>query len=287
MVADSIFYSIEAGDVGTPIQLSGIINLGSALNYGGKPFPIPDAVLNLPSIAAENWYWHPEGKGNLKDFVDACDMFCYEEYVQALAMGKRMPLEKQRSIAEKLSLYTGYSVEKLVEDNLNVDIFQYPAKGMANEGRSIGIYDARFALGKFKSPEKYDYFSDDASNALIFPGFSVAFQEFWKDKLNITTEEEYISIWNTGERAWRYDTKTAPTVCLEKAMHRNPKMKVMFGMGYYDMLTTLGWVRYFVSHHELPKDQVFMHYYEAGHMPYVGEEQAMRLEEDIRAFILA
>ena len=287
MVADAAFYSAGIDGAGTPIQFSGIINVGSALNYGQADFPIPKSVLNLPSIAAANWYWHPEGKGALEDFVNECDEFCYSEYVQALAMGSRLEEEARLTVAEKLSRYTGYPVEKLLEDKLEVDIFRYPAGGMANENRSIGIYDARFALGKFKKPETYDFFSDDASNALSMPAFSIAFHGLWKEQLGIETEDDYIEIWNGAESCWNFKTRVSPIKCLEKAMHRNPKMKVMFAMGYYDMLTTLGWVRYLVSHYDLPQDRLYLNYYDAGHMPYLGDRQAMELQEDIKKFILA
>ena len=285
LVAEGMFYTSTASAVGGPLHINGVIMLGSALDHAQEGFPVPRAVLNLPSIAAANWYWHPEGKGRLEDYVAACESFCYDEYVRALALGRRMPEEERKKIAEKLSGYTGYSDEKLLEDDLNVDVFQYPARGMADEGRSIGIYDARFALGKFKSPETYDFFSDDASNTFSMPAFTVAWNGIWKKQFGIDTDEEYIEIWNDCEQNWNFKTKTPPMKSLENAMHRNPGMKLMLGMGYYDMLTTIGWVHYFVSHYELPEDRVSLRYYEAGHMPYLGDRQTMQLEEDIKAFI--
>ena len=72
-----------------------------------------------------------------------------------------------------------------------------------------------------------------------------------------------------------------------QGMHRNPSMKLMFGMGYYDMLTTIGWVHYYVNHCGISQDRIFQHYYEAGHMPYLSDSAAMKLEEDIKNFILA
>ena len=285
MVANALFYSKGIDAMGAPLHVSGVINLGSALNYGQDPFPIPDAVLNLPSIAAANWYWHPDGKGTLADYMDDCDRFCYETYVQALALGKRLPEEQRRAVAEQLSGYTGYPVEKLLEDGLNVDIFKYPAEGMASEGRTIGIYDARFARGRFKHPETYDFFSDDPSNAQIMPAFSGAFHGIWKERLGIDTDEDYVEIWNGAEGSWNFKTDLSPIAALEKAMYRNPDMKVMFGMGRYDMLTTVGWVRYLVSHYDLPEERVQLRYYEAGHMPYIGNRQAAALQDDLRAFI--
>ncbi|MBQ3132272.1 MAG: hypothetical protein IJC24_06135, partial [Clostridia bacterium] len=285
MVADALFYSPNIDGAGLSMQVSGIINIGSALNYGQTPFPIPATVLSLPSIAAAHWYHHPEGKGSLKEFFDECMAFCYDEYVPALAKGSSLPLEQQKAVAEKLHRYTGYSVEKLLDDKLNVDVMKYPILGMSEEGASIGLYDARFRLGRFKDVEGFDYFSDDASNALSMPAFAIAFNALWKDQLNIDIDDEYIEFWNGAEQSWNYQTKVSPIRLLEKAMHRNPKMKVMFGMGYYDMLTTTGWVHYLVNHYDLPKDRLYLNYYEAGHMPYIGDRQAGELLNDIKAFI--
>ena len=285
MVAEGMFYSPTADAAGGPLHLSGVIMLGSALDYGQDAFPIPKAVLNLPSIAAANWYWHPEGKGDLKTYIGECERFCYDDYVRALALGDRLEASERQRIAERLSEYTGYPVEKLLADRLNVDVFQYPAKGMAEEGRSIGIYDARFSLGKVADPENYSFFSDDASNAFSMPVFTAGYNGVWRKAFGIQSDEEYVEIWNGAEQAWNFKTKQSPIKALENAMHRNPKLKVMFGMGYYDLLTTIGWVHYLVSHYDLPKEQVTLNYYESGHMPYLGDRQAMQLEEDIRAFI--
>jgi len=120
MIADAMFYSYNIDGVGGPLHVNGIIMLGSALNHGQEPFPIPNEILNLPSIAAANWYWHPEGKGTLEEFVNDCDQFCYDEYLQALALGNRLADDKCVEIAEKLSYYTGYSVEKLLNDKLKI-----------------------------------------------------------------------------------------------------------------------------------------------------------------------
>ena len=287
LVAEGMFYTSTADAAGGPLHVSGVIMLGSALDYGQEPFPIPKAVLTLPSIAAANWYWHPEGKGPMPDYIEACERFCYDEYLKALALGDLCPQEEQRRIAEKLSTYTGYTPEKILDDRLNVDIFQYPACGLAAEGKSIGIYDSRLALGKIQNPGSYDYFSDDASNAFSMPAFTVGFNGLWKKYFGLSGDEEYVELWTGAESSWNFKTKISPIRSLENAMHRNPKMKLMFGMGYYDMLTTIGWVHYLIRHHAFPKDRLFLRYYEAGHMPYLGDSQTVQLEEDIKTLICA
>lgn len=286
LVAEGMFYTAAADAVGGALHVSGVIMLGSALDYGQEGFPIPRSVLNLPSIAAANWYWHPDGKGALDAYVASCEKFCYEAYLPALAKGRSLDEAERNKVAQALSAYTGYSIEKILDDELQVDIMQYPARGMAAEGRSIGIYDARFALAR-RDPEKYDFFSDDASNAFSMPVFTVGFNGLWKKELGIDLNDEYIEIWTAAENGWDFKTRLSPMRSLENAMHRNPGMKLMFGMGYYDMLTTIGWVHYYVNHCGISQDRIFQHYYEAGHMPYLSDSAAMKLEEDIKNFILA
>ena len=286
MIAEQIFYGSGIDCAGGALHLSGIIMLGSALDHGQDSFPVPKAVLNLPSMAAANWYWHRDGKGSLAEFVDECDRFCCDEYMRALLLGRRLPDSEREDIARKLSRYTGYPVNVILKNGLNVDVFKYPASALAAEGKSIGLYDARFSLAEYTRPEDYDFFSDDASNAICMPAFSVGFNGLWKDRLGIDLDEEYVEIWNAGERIWNYHTDVSPIRCLENAMHRNPRLRVMFGVGYYDMLTTLGWVRYFLSHYDIPPERASVRCYEAGHMPYLGDKTATELLNDIKAFIL-
>ncbi len=287
IVAGTMFYGDFFESAGGPLHLSGVIMVGSALNYGQAQFPIPNDVLNLPSIAAAAWYWADEKPGTLREFVSGCNRFCYEEYLQALALGKSLPDSQKKAVAEKLSKYTGYDVDYLMENDLRFEVFDYPVKGMRKQNRSIGIYDARFSLPHQKNESHYDLFSDDPSNALLMPALCGSFCGIWKKQLNIAEEGEYVGIWNSAEAGWDFSTPLTPMEYLEKALHRNPNMKLMFCMGYYDMLTTVGWVNYLLNHYDFPEDRLWLNYYEGGHMPYVNEREAMHMEEDIRKFIIS
>ena len=86
---------------------------------------------------------------------------------------------------------------------------------------------------------------------------------------------------------WNYQTPRTPAECLEWAMRRNEGLRVFFGSGLYDMVTPPGTVRYLQNHLALPKERVTVKEYESGHMPYLGDEPAARLYEDLREFILS
>jgi carboxypeptidase C (cathepsin A) len=60
---------------------------------------------------------------------------------------------------------------------------------------------------------------------------------------------------------------------------------VFVGAGYYDFATPLLGAEYSLSRTGFPTDRIQFHYYHAGHMMYVHDEDRGKLARDIRAFI--
>jgi len=54
---------------------------------------------------------------------------------------------------------------------------------------------------------------------------------------------------------------------------------------YYDFATPFFAAEYALSRTGIPQDRVQFHYYHAGHMMYVRDEDRAKLTRDIRAFI--
>lgn len=68
-------------------------------------------------------------------------------------------------------------------------------------------------------------------------------------------------------------------------MRRNAKLRLVVGSGYYDLMTTVGNADYQFTHMALPAASVTLKNYPAGHMPYLGDDSAAKLADDLRAFI--
>ncbi len=64
-------------------------------------------------------------------------------------------------------------------------------------------------------------------------------------------------------------------------------MRIFVGQGWYDFATPFFGAEYSLSRTGIPADRVSFHYYDAGHMMYVREEDLAKLSADIRAFIRA
>lgn len=268
------------------LHLSGVIMIGSYLNCMQEPFPVPVEVLSLPSVAAANWYWHREGKGSLAEYVDRCEEFAYSRYLYALAMGNALLDTERQSIAEELSYFTGYSVPELLDKDLLVDASAFSMDTLSDEKKAIGLYDARFATSYISKPAVYD-FDMDPGNVQSMTALIASMNCVLKENLGVHLDEEYRHYAINSGKDWNFKTALFPPSALEIAMARNPDMKLMFCIGYYDMVTTLGWCRYLVRHYQYPKDHLWMKYYESGHMPYAGDLHAKQLLDDMRSFIIS
>ena len=70
-------------------------------------------------------------------------------------------------------------------------------------------------------------------------------------------------------------------------MRRDENLRVMQLSGVYDLCTSFSTVRYMANHMNVDPARLTLREYESGHMPYLGEESAKALADDIRAFITA
>ena len=75
---------------------------------------------------------------------------------------------------------------------------------------------------------------------------------------------------------------------LSYAMIQNPKMKVLFQQGYYDLATPHFTTQYMIDHLKIPaalRSNISTAYYEAGHMMYVHEPSMAQFKADLATFI--
>ena len=73
-------------------------------------------------------------------------------------------------------------------------------------------------------------------------------------------------------------------------MQQNPSMRVLVQQGYYDLATPHLATEYYVDHLKIPDElrkNIYIEYYEAGHMMYVHEPSLVKYKEDLATFIRA
>lgn len=286
LVAEQIYLDVNGDHCNAlNIHLNGIIMLGTALDHGQAGFPIERAVINFTSIAASYWYHHQTGKPELEAFLEEAEEFAYRQYLPALALGSSLQEEEKEEIIEKLEYFTGLSRDWILKKGLRIETRDYPIIGMQKEKKLMSRYDGRFLSEEIEMTDDYDMFGDDPCCSRIMPAFTHCFNGFLRKKLGMNTTDYYDGLNMYAAANWDFKTDHAPYISLKNAMRKNPGLKVMFGTGYYDMVTTPGYAKYLVNYANLPKDRIKMEFYRSGHMPYLGSEPAEKLGRDLHDFI--
>ncbi len=69
-------------------------------------------------------------------------------------------------------------------------------------------------------------------------------------------------------------------------MHNCQGLRTFFANGWFDLVTQTSLIWHTCSHAHLPKERTFFKGYFACHMPYLGEENAHELSNDIHSFLM-
>jgi carboxypeptidase C (cathepsin A) len=285
LLAESL--SGTAQDEYAPVNLSGLILLGSAIgtgdgenNYEG----VEETLTLLPTAAATNWY-HNRPTDDLAAFVEACYAFCREAYASALFQGDFLPEVQKDAVAEKVAYFSGLSKALVLELNLRIKKMDYLKQVLKDRGLEVGLYDSRFTLPLNKDFSMPRMVADDAAQAQFAAPFVAALSGPMKQALGITFDRKFYGSANTAGKNWKRTSYRHAAKALYASMRRNPRMNVLFCSGYYDMQCKMGEARYMMSHAGLPLNRVRHAVYPSGHMSYLGDAGAEAFAADVRAMV--
>ncbi len=271
------------------LSFNGVVLIGQAMDNTG------DAERGyaemLPSFAATAWYHKRAGVGrSLNETIAAAQAFASGDYRQALWAGDRLSPEARQAVAARLAALTGLPQGLILDHDLRISAPVFRNALLHDRDLSVGAYDSRYTLSSRGAGG--DPVADDPAMGQYVPAFVAALHTYLHDELRLTIDRPYEAIaFHTVNGAWDYgDGPGRPSqvnyaLDLAAAMRRNPRMKLMIGAGDYDLVTPLGSADYVAAHSDLPQDRVVIHSYEAGHMVYMGEQNAKALATDLRAFI--
>lgn len=281
------------------VAMNGLIMLGSALVT--SPALTPDYPMvyrsahQLPEMAAANHYHRPQGKPPLREWIEEVWAFCGGEYLSLLFRGNSLTGEERVAAAQKLSRYTGVEAQWFLENGLEIGHHEFHKRCLRDRGLDLGIYDARYTMrhvpDKSRPAEGQLVMDDPVADDPAMGKYSAAFAGCWeaafKPWAGIDTAEEYrlIDFTCNGRFNMRSASQLTPTQCLEMDMRRDEGLRVMQCSGVYDLCTSFGTVRYMANHMNVDRERLLLREYESGHMPYLGEDCARQLTEDVRAFI--
>ncbi|MDA8018755.1 MAG: peptidase S10 [Thermoanaerobaculia bacterium] len=284
------------------IFLNGINLISSVLNWQTKVFNVGNDlphVLILPTMTATAWF-HGKLPGRFESLEGAlreAEDFALTEYGPALLLGERLPDERRQALASRLAELTGLSTDYVEATHLRPEIFRYAKEVLRDRELTVGRLDSRYTgrdLDAAGERFEFDPFFPVAS------GWYVALlKDYLRRELGYSSDDVFrqsaggrIRPWNYHEkdRTQGYNTNAYANYAetLRSAMHVNPYLKVLVMSGYYDLATPYFATDYTVEHMQLApelRDNIWVEYYESGHMMYVRRADHAKFRRDFLKLI--
>ena len=280
------------GSTYNDVGLNGVILISTVLDFAaGADTPGNELsyITNLPSMAATALYHGKATAPSVEQFVEEARQFAIGPYAAALLKGQRLPPEERAQVRAQLARFTGLSEAYLDRADLRVTPNRFYKELLRDRGLTVGRLDTRYTGHDYDSAGESP--DNDPSFYGIDAGYTSAINSWTRGTLGFVTDREYQSISGIGsEWDWRIggrDTNAYLNVApyLGQALRENGGMRIFVAQGYYDFATPFFAAEYALSRTGIPQDRVQFHYYDAGHMMYVRDEDRAKLSRDIRDFI--
>ncbi|MFL6724349.1 MAG: S10 family peptidase [Sphingomicrobium sp.] len=280
------------GSTYNDVGLNGVILISTVLDFAaGADTPGNELsyITNLPSMAATALYHGKASAPSVQQFVEEARQFAIGPYALALLKGQKLQPEERANIRAQLSRFTGLSEAFLDRADLRVTPDRFYKELLRDRGLTVGRLDSRYTGQDYDSAGESP--DNDPSFYGIDAGYTAAINSWARGTLGFVSDREYQSIsgigrdwdWRIGGRDSNAYLNVAPY--LGQALRENRGMRIFVAQGYYDFATPFFAAEYALSRTGIPQDRVQFHYYDAGHMMYVRDEDRAKLSRDIRQFI--
>lgn len=275
------------------VALNGVILISTILDFGASdetPGNELSFALNIPSMAVTAMYHnkisHPAGTA---DLAAEARTWAMQTYLPALLQGNALDAATRAQVRAQLSHYTGLSEEYLERADLRVTPGRFYKELLRDRGLTVGRLDSRYTGVDFdRAGEQPD---NDPSFYGIDGGYTAAMNQYARETLNYRPNRNYVTIGGVRGWDWRLgngrDSYLNVAPYISSALRENSGLRIFVGQGYYDFATPFFAAEYSLNRADFPRDRIQFHYYDAGHMMYVRDEDRTALTRDVRAFIRA
>jgi carboxypeptidase C (cathepsin A) len=282
------------------VEFNGVTLLSSILNYNvraeGYDTPFIAYLPSYTAIAIQ----HNKGKhtGTLPEAVEQAREFARGPYAEALAQGDKLPAAQVDAVAQKLSDFTGLSVQYLKEAKLRVSPGRFRKELLRDDDRTLGRYDARFE--GWDPDDAGDTPGYDPSSTGIGGAYVGALHDYLQKDLKYMSTETYYLTAPGVNQAWNYKHHPSgasgpnaeqempdTAVDLADAMRKNPRLHVFSANGWFDLATPFFATEYDLNHMMLPPSligNVEFGYYPAGHMVYLNVDALKQMKSNLSRF---
>ncbi len=276
------------------VGLNGLVLISTILDFAsvwGVPGDELPYISFLPSMAMAAQYHGKAGAGvPPQRWADEARRFAIGPYASFLLKGQNAGPAERATVLAELARFTGLSERYLDLADLRVSDDRFYKELLRDRGLTVGRLDARYTGKDYDSAGESP--DNDPSFYGIDAGYTAAINAWTRETIGYRTDREYQSIGSEPGKNWSWDVPgygSVPYVnvapFIGKAMRENAGLRTFVAQGYYDFATPFFGAEYSLSRTGFPQDRIGFHYYDAGHMMYVRDEDRRKLSADLRAFI--
>jgi carboxypeptidase C (cathepsin A) len=288
------------------VALAGLILVSCAMDLQSLVFAprndLPYALF-LPAFAGVAQF-HGKLKGALaaspQAARSAAEAFVADDYLRALNAGARLSASQRRHVAKRVSELTGLPAALVEEKNLRISDQTFFFELLRDAGRMVGRLDAR-ATGPMAASRTRDWEFDPGIEAIAAP-YGMAALAYFGEQLGLASEERYELLSHEVNKGWNWNRSdgsgqeakgnafASTSDDLARALRRNTHLRVLVASGRYDLGTPYSASDWSLAQLDVPTDvlaRVEHHYYDAGHMMYTREDDLVKLERDLAAWLAA
>ena len=283
------------------LPFNGVLLIALAGEVPGREMPY---VVALPTMAAGAWHYEKVDRaGRTVDQVFAeAVQFARTEYVTALIQGGSLPAAEKRRIAERMSALVGLPAALIEEKNLRLSKNDWMFNILKDRTLRTGLLDVTVtaplepgqdgatddpALGVVPKRAAGAPAGPPPSPAAIGPVPSPAVGRYLTEVLKYPASEPYYGVNFSVNAAWTHERRSNPYEALGAAMQADPKLRLFWAAGYYDLTTPAYAGRYVLDQAGVPAGQLTAAYFAGPHGVYDGEENLARFNAAVREFVTA
>ncbi|WP_165186717.1 S10 family peptidase [Caulobacter soli] len=269
----------------------------------GKEMPY---VAALPTMAAGAWYHQRvDRKGRtVQQAYDEALEFARGDYVKALIQGSSLPPAEHRRIAERMSELTGLPVDLIESKDLRLSKNDFMFNLLKDKTLRTGLLDVRVtaplepgqegsiddpALGvmpkRAAGAPAVDNKSFNPASLGAIP--NPALGRYLTEDLKFKSAEPYYALNFIVNSAWNYEGGGDVNDAVGEAMKADPKLRLFWAAGLYDLTTPAYAARYTLDHAGIPVDRLTAVYFDGPHGVYDGDDNLAKFNAALKAFVAA
>jgi carboxypeptidase C (cathepsin A) len=285
------------------VQVNGVVLLSTILDFAPNLPGQDQGFVNLmPTYAATAWY-HNRIQRNPADFnafLDAARDFARGPYAAALSKGDALSEAEENEVAQRLSQFTGLSVDYLKRCKLRIDMEAFRRELLKDQTTITGRFDSRFTArdSYLAASGAFDPATDDPATAGVSSAYLSSFRDYIGSELDYRPARPYKALnnmvvepaWDWSHKAPGFDerlTTVNTAIDLSAAMRGNPQLKVLSMNGLYDLSTPFFATENALQHMLLTPElrgNVKLTYYSSGHMTYGDQTALKEMKADLVTF---